>query len=121
MRVNNEQVVFNISRQWNVQNQQMAVLQSITLEIQFLKFKKEANHPLERAIVSEDSMEEDEEITKFIAWLDNQPSNSEDSSQVEPLLVQNLEIKVHIPSIVQPSKLELKPFPNHEICISWKL
>lgn len=68
---------------------------------------------MERALVLDDSMEEDEEIADLMVWFDNQPSSSEDSSQVETLLGQNLEIKVHIPSIVQPSKLELKPFPKH--------
>lgn len=52
-----------------------------------------------------------EELANMVALLDTQ-TTSEDCDQVEPLLVQDPEFKMNIPSIIQPSELELKLLPK---------
>lgn len=44
-----------------------------------------------------------------MAWLDNQPSRSEECEKLEPLLRENSKLKINIQSIISPLELELKP------------
>lgn len=32
---------------------------------------------------------------------------------MEPIPIQNLKVKVNVPSVIQPQELELKPLPKH--------
>lgn len=69
--------------------------------------------PLKQALVSTDPIKDDEELANLVAMLDAQTSLPNDCVHIEPLPINNLEIKVNIPSVVQPPNLELRPLPDH--------
>lgn len=48
-----------------------------------------------------------------MAWLDNHLSSDKNCDLLKSLPMHNLEVKVSIPSIIQPLELELKPLPSH--------
>lgn len=60
-----------------------------------MKERSQPLDPFDRALVSDNSMEEDEELAKLMAWLNNEPSRCEDCNQMEPLPMQDLEAKVN--------------------------
>lgn len=62
---------------------------------------------MEHALISNNSSEDDKELTDMVALLDAQPSMTKECVQVNPLPVQNLETEENMPSIIQPLELEL--------------
>lgn len=114
MRLNNEQVIFNIFKAMEYPNSTndnftVSIIQRTVSEVQE---RSQSIDSLERLLTIK-NVGKDEELVELMAWLNSQPSSSEECGLVKPLPVQNTEFKVNIPSDVQPPEFKLKPLPKH--------
>ena len=116
MRVNNEQVVFNIfkSMKYPIETDDcFAVNQVDQAVIEFQK-RDQFSDLLEHALTSSASPgeedEADQDLAELMAWLDNQPEERIKDKQPEPL---SLDQETNYTSANNHAELELKPLPRH--------
>lgn len=116
MKVNNEQVEFNIFKTMKYLEfaDDYLVVSIINQTIIKVQERSQFSNPLEHILNSKDTKEEDEELVELMALLDNQPSSNKGNKKLELVIIENLEPKINIVSTISPLELELELKPcNH--------
>lgn len=111
MWVNNKEVVFNIFKvmEYLETIDDYFAVNVIKQTITEVEERGQFSDPSNHILTSKLEEEEDEDLVELMAWMDYQPGYNIQSEQPKPLLASQTKLKMNFPSIISPTKLELKP------------